>query len=266
VYSLVVFLKMNGGGVLVKSWEYSYEVFWNGSVFAVDNIDINSQSVHSVLQQIVKRLSCEHDLKEIEKEFHKNNLQFSFMKYNKWYSFTNVEQLSSSKCLRITCNSRKPSAFYIQDFTGHYILCSLPNFEYLFCECVQMGSEIKCTTASGLSFEAKLGSNAKCHHKWCNKQLASNIEFNLCRCLLIKGEQRGEVLAGYCSIKCAMEYRKENLERMKQETLKSFRFLIRASRGDIRLMRILRFVHDQIEFSLREQRNMHETLEYLSFC
>jgi len=257
---------MSGGGAIVKSYEYSCNVFWNDNIFAVDKIQINSHSVHSFTQQIVKRLSCEHGLMEIEKEFNKNSLQFYFMKYNKWYSFTNVEQLSSAQTLKITCNLRNPSAYYIQDFSGRYIFYSLPNFEYLFCECVQMGTEIKCTTASGVSFEAKIGSNAKCHHKWCNKQLVSRIEFNLCRCLLIKGEQRGEVLAGYCSIKCAMEYRKENLEHMKQETLKSFRFLIRASRGDIRLMRILRGVHDRIEFSLREQRNIHETLEYMAYC
>jgi len=256
------------GPVAAKSSEYSCDVFWNGDVFFVDRIKISSQSIYDVLAQIVNKLTVEHDQSQIEREFHRNTLQVSFMKYNKWYSFTNVTQLESAESLKITCSPHRYGAAYcLQDSNGRYIFYSIPpptDFEYIFCECAQVGNEIRCTTAAGYIFKVNIKSNPKCHNTWCNKDLVSNIEFHSRNCLLIKGEAGCDVLAGYCSIKCAMEYRKEKLEHMKQETLKSFRFLVRASRGDIRLMRILRGVHDKIENGLRMQMNINETIEYIS--
>lgn len=256
---------MNEGGA-AKSSEYSYDIFWNDDIFFVDRIKINSQSIHDVLAQIVKKLAFEHDQTQIEREFQRNSLQVSFMKYNKWYSFTNVAQLESAESLKITCTPHRYGAAYcLQDSNGRYIFYSIappPNdFEYIFCECAQIGSEIRCTTASGFTFKVNIESNPKCHNKWCNKDLVNNMEVHSCNCLLIKGEAGCDVLAGYCSIKCAMQYRTEKLEHMKQETLKSFRFLVRASRGDIRLMRILRGVHDKIEHGLRKQMSIHETIQ-----
>jgi len=260
---------MNGCRKPSKDTEHSYNIIWNDDVFVVDNIKIcPSTSVRDVLTQIITKLACEYDQVEIEREFYKDRLQVSFMKYDQWYNFTNIEQLKSIESLKIMSQHKPLPAYFLQDFTGRYIFFTPPSpsdYEYLVCECIQMGNEMKCTTPSGVALKMIINSTPKCYNKWCNKDLASTIELNSCRCLLIRGEE-GDVLAGYCSIKCAMEYRKETLEHMKQETLKSFRFLIRASRGDIRLMRILRGVHDRIEFSLRQSRSIQEAIQFVSYC
>jgi len=254
-----------------KEGEYSYGVLWRDDLFNVERIKIHkSSNLEGIIEQIINTLTYEHDQKELESEHYKKTLHFVFMKHNKWYTLTNIQQLEVAQNLMITSTPNiYGMACCMQDFSRRLFLYSFstfPTYDYLFCECVQIGNEILGTTASGFALKININSEFRCHNKWCNKELVNHIDLTVNKCLFIKGEQGGgDVLAGYCSLKCAMDYRKEMLEHMKQETLKSFRFLIRATRGDIRIMRILRFVHDRVELSLRERRNIDETIEYLCY-
>jgi len=258
----------------VKWVEYNFKVVWENQSYAVQRLHVSpTTTLDEFQQQLTNNLVLEHGLNPLDKEFAKKTLKFLFEKYGKWYPLTNIKQIETATGLKIDVLPTRyayvmePSIFGdpLEPTLFLNFICASTSSEYMFCNCMSYGERIICTTVSGYSFKVNLPSDSRCHNKWCNKELTSSSgRMDSTACLIIKAEYGMDVLAGFCSFKCAMEYRSETRDHMRKETLNSFRYLIRMPRGNIRIMRILRDIHDKIEELIRsQQKTLEESVQWL---
>jgi len=126
----------------------------------------------------------------------------------------------------------------------------MPNVPYFFCDLLMRGGEIW-ALRNGMAERLYIPPTSRCKYRWCNAFLDQRVKgVDGETFLVVRGLSR-PVLAIYCSAKCAMLDRKEMLAHSRRLTLQSFRFLVQQHPDDVRLLRLLRVVHDDLEQGIR---------------
>jgi len=209
-----------------------------------------------------------------------NLFSWMFFEDDGWYKVTNIKHLlwhtklgflpisrlyikNESKESNNTSNGENEQElsneyFELQDLIMHdactYIYVNPLHFMsppslYFFCDLsVHTQSGDLCAVRGGIFMERLfMPPTSRCRYMWCNSFLLKNPRESA---LVLKGSSK-PVLAVYCSVKCAMSDRKEILVHTQKSALKSFRFLVQRTPEDIRLLRLLRMIHDQLEHNVK---------------
>jgi len=125
---------------------------------------------------------------------------------------------------------------------------------YFFCDLMIRGGEMWALRDGIIAERLYIPPTSRCKYGWCNILLGKRIRpHEYAETFLVLRGLEQPVIAIYCSAKCAMCDRKETLAHTRRLTLKSFRFLSQQTPDDIRLLRLLREVHDELEKELREE-------------
>jgi len=208
------------------SKELSFTVHYKGDLFKVSSIHlVQTSSMHDLLHQIINELIYDHDQTSLESELHIGGLLVQFQLNNEWKPLESKDQLVQAHHIQLSANPQLRSSFL-----------------YIFCDFQ------RAVLVQGMDL---LQPESCCNNKWCHMVITHSGITTAKQCLIIRGEGNNEVIAVYCSLRCAMCDRRETLQHVQRQTLISFRFLLQRTRKEIRLMRILKMIHDNMESRFR---------------
>eukprot|EP00026_Physarum_polycephalum_P010981 Phypoly_transcript_11170.p1 GENE.Phypoly_transcript_11170~~Phypoly_transcript_11170.p1 ORF type:complete len:348 (+),score=30.49 Phypoly_transcript_11170:129-1172(+) len=129
---------------------------------------------------------------------------------------------------------------------------------FYFCKLLVSGGEL--WAERGMVMERLYVSHStRCKYKWCNMLLGRDETGTSGPGLVLRGVDF-PILAIYCSAQCAMLDRQELLSHTQKSAGRSFRFLVHRKSEEVRLLRLLREVHEDLTQRMRVEAGIAQCL------